>query len=150
MQIRDLFEQTPAPIQPTDTNTADVGKLTATVSSLQKQVADLQKAALQQTTDQQQQAQPKPGEASQQQQPKGTVGAGQGNGTTAQKGAPVGTTPDATMLDMIKKLAGVGQQQQAKPAAPQQAPQAPGVNQTPQMTALKIKQDLAKSQGKST
>ena len=150
MQIRDLFEQTPAPIQSTDTNTADVGKLTATVSSLQKQVADLQKAALQQTTAQQQQTQPKPGEASQQQQPKGTVGAGQGNGTTAQKGAPVGTTPDANMLDMIKKLAGVGQQQQAKPAAPQQAPQAPGVNQTPQMTALKIKQDLAKSQGKST
>lgn len=149
MQIRDLFEQTPAPIQPTDTNTADVGKLTATVSSLQKQVTDLQKAALQQTTAQQQQ-QNKPGEASQQQQPKGTVGAGQGNGTTAQKGAPVGTTPDATMLDMIKKLAGVGQQQQAKPAATQQAPQAPGVNQTPQMTALKIKQDLAKSQGKST
>ena len=149
MQIRDLFEQTPAPIQSTDTNTADVGKLTATVSSLQKQVADLQKAALQQTTAQQQQ-QNKPGEASQQQQPKGTIGAGQGNGTTAQKGAPIGTTPDTNMLDMIKKLAGVGQQQQAKPAATQQAPQAPGVNQTPQITALKIKQDLAKSQGKST
>ena len=142
MQIRDLFEQTPAPIQPTDTNTADVGKLTATVSSLQKQVADLQKAALQQTTAQQQQRQQKPGEAGQAQQATGTQGT-----TTAPAQKPA---PEAGMLDMIKKLAGVGQQQQAKPAAPQQQQQAPGVNQTPQMTALKIKQDLAKTQGKST
>ena len=148
MQIKDLFEQTPAPVQPTNTNTADVGKLTATVSSLQKQVADLQKAALQQTTAQQQ---TKPGEAGQQQQTKPPVGSSsQAAGATAQKGEPMGANPPGgSMLDMIKKLAGLSQQK--APAAPTaQQPQAPGVNQTPQMTALKIKQDLAKTQGKST
>jgi hypothetical protein len=146
MQIKDLFEQTPAPIQPSSTDTADVGKLTATVSSLQKQVSDLQKAALQQTSQSQQaQQQTKPGEAGQAQQITGTQGT---TTAPAQKPAQAGG-----MLDMIKKLAGIQPQQkpgQPMGQAPTQQTQAPGVNQTPQMTALKIKQDLARTQGKST
>ena len=154
MQIKDLFVSEALTVPPGQDSAQpgqepqEVGKLTATVSALQKQVADLQKAALQQSAAQQQ---AKPGEASQQQQPTGTVGTGQSNGTVAQKGAPMGTTADGSMLDMIKKLAGVGQPPVKTAAQPMgQKPQAPGVNQTPQMTNLKIKQDLAKSQGKST
>ena len=53
----------------------DVGKLTASISALQKQVADLQKAALQQTSQAvaKPAATPAPGEAGQAQAPKGTV-----------------------------------------------------------------------------
>lgn len=156
MQIKDLFVSealTTLPGQnPAQSGQPDqeVGKLTATVSDLQKQIADLQKAALQQAPAQQ--GQPKPGEAGQQQQPKAPVGAGQGNGQLA---PTAGQAPAQAggMLDMIKKLAGIQPQQkpgQPMGQAPTQQTQAPGVNQTPQMTALKIKQDLARTQGKST
>lgn len=147
MQIKDLFEQTPAPVNP-DTSlgkSEEIGKLTATVSSLQKQIADLQKSALQQSSAQQAS---KPGEAGQQQQATGSIGSGAGNSTVAQKTA---TGQDAGMLDMVKKLAGLDKTatQPVSTAAPQTQP-APGVNQPPQITDLKIKQDLAKTQGKST
>lgn len=135
--------QPSTPVAPVDPKTQDIGKLTATISSLQKQVQDLQKAAVQQSTVTQ--AQTKPGEAGQQQQSVGTAG------STTQKVAPAGQGGD--VLDAIKKLAGVD-----KPGAPttpkvppeKQIGQAPGVNQPPQVTNLKIKQQLAKSQGAGT
>lgn len=124
----------------------DIGKLTASVSALQKQVQDLQKAALQQAATQQ--AAPNPGEAGQAQQTKGPVGASQAGGTTDQK--PAGAGQDAGMLDAIKKLAGLEKPDQPQKPAPKQMGMAQGVNQPPQITNLKIKQQLSKSQGSGT
>lgn len=135
------------PAAPVDPKSQDIGKLTASISSLQKQVQDLQKAAVQQSTVTQAQSQPQPGSAGQQQQAVGTTGS-----TTA---PAAGQKPDqdAGMLDAIKKLAGVDKsasQTSTKVPAEKQMGQAPGVNQPPQVTNLKIKQQLAKSQGAGT
>ena len=155
-----LKEAIPTPgVVPTQNNNGqDVNKLTATVSSLQKQIQDLQKAALQQTaqtkigspTSIQQAAQPILGaipQSSAQQllnQPqltKGTVG------SAAQQQSP------ATAQGQAKTPVGQpnGQPMGQKPVVPQQpnpvAKQTPGVNQSPQITNLNIKQALTKNQG---
>ena len=158
-----LKEESPTPgVVPTQSNNGqDSNKLTATVSSLQKQVQDLQKAALQQsaqpkngvTTSIQQaaqsvksaipqiSAQQPPNQPNQPQLTKGTVG------SSAQQQSP------ATAQGQAKTPLGQpnGQLMGQKPVVPQQpnpvAKQAPGVNQPPQITNLKIKQDLTKNQG---
>ena len=122
----------------------DIGKLTATIADLQKQVGELQKAALQQAE------QPKPAEPAQpavnistpQAQPKtaqGTVGSStqpQQTTATAKPGTPMGQEPAAG--------------QATKPAVnpPKKTP--PAVSQPSQMTTMKIKQQLAKSQAGGT
>jgi hypothetical protein len=127
----------------------DIGKLTATVTALQKQVQDLQKAALQTTAAQQQQA--KPGQAGQQQQAQGTVGSSTGNQTPLgnPQAKPMGQQPAQQAQQSPQ---GQQPQQGQQPAAQQPAktppqPIAPGVNQPPQITNMKIKQDLSQKQG---
>ena len=122
----------------------DIGKLTATIADLQKQVGELQKAALQQAE------QPKPAEPSQptanvstlQSQPKtmqGTVGSStqsQQPSTAIKQGAPMGQEP------------AVGQAQIKPDVQPQKTP--PAVSQPSQLTTMKIKQQMAKSQAGGT
>lgn len=132
----------------------DVGKLTASISALQKQVADLQKAALQQSTQQAPEkpaAPPPPGEAGQQQTPKGTV-------------APAAQAPQQQAQQQQQPAAGqkppLGQPQgvpmgqppagQPAPAKPAPATPAPGVSQPPAITAMKIKQAVAQNQAGGT
>lgn len=125
----------------------DVGKLTATVTSLQKQIQDLQKAALQQSSmNQPKSAQipppaPKPGEGGQAQTMKGTIGAGQQTPTIAQGQAktPLGQ-PNGQPMGQAPVI-------QQAPNQPQTPKQAPGVTQPPQITDLKIKQALSRNQG---
>jgi hypothetical protein len=124
----------------------DIGKLTASISALQKQIQDLQKASLQQSasTDpstqvQNSQAQPKPGEAGQSQAAQGTVAPGQQTQAPAQPGrpAPAGGLGQPNGVPM-------GQPPAANPVVKPAA----GVNQPPQITNMKIKQQLAQNQGK--
>lgn len=124
----------------------DIGKLTATIADMQKKIANLQQAALQKSATLNQPQQPVPGEASQVQQPKGTVGTGTGNGTLQQQSQQA-QQPVAGQKPAVGQPMG----QQPAPGAPtikpvQKPVQAPGVTQPPQITDLKIKQDLARSQ----
>lgn len=113
----------------------DIAKLTATIQSLQKQVTDLQKASLQQSTE----LKKKPGEGGQTQAPKGTTGTGTQPGQ-AQAGQ---ANP---MMDMLKKMLGT---QQGGTAQTQPAQKAP-MGQSSQVTDMKIRQQLAKTQGQGT
>lgn len=147
MKIRELvLEDVPFQPAPTTTGSApgqtpgkegqDIGKLTATIADMEKKIANLQQAALQKSAVLDKTQQPVPGQA---QQPKGTVGTGVGSSTLQQQapgqkpvvGQPMGATP-ATGAPVIKPV--------------QKPVQAPGVTQPPQITDLKIKQDLARSQ----
>lgn len=127
----------------------DVGKLTASISALQKQVADLQKAALQQATAQEAPAKnaPPPGEAGQAQAPKGTVApaaqqqqqqpvAGQKPPLGQPQGVPMGQPPAV--------------QPATAPAKPAPQQPAPGVSQPPSITNMKIKQAVAQNQSGGT
>lgn len=109
--------------KPTTTNQApEVNALTAKILGLQRQIQDLQKAALTnpgQNINQQPDAQD-PGDATQQNSLPQTSNTG--TSTTKPMGGvkPMGSTPSTIV---------------------------PGVNQTPQVTNMKIKQDLARNQG---
>jgi hypothetical protein len=159
MKIRELvLEDVPfvpgqtAPQQPTPAGQAprqtpgkegqDVGKLTASISALQKQVADLQKAALQQSTQQASEkpaAQPAPGEAGQQQAPKGTIA------PAAQQAPQQQQQPVAGQKPPLGQPQGVPMgQPAATPATP--AKPAPGVSQPSSITNMKIKQAVAQNQ----
>jgi hypothetical protein len=142
MKIFDIIAEADRSVQPGQQTTTqeggqtqDVNKLAAGISTLQKQIQDLQKAALQQqqTSAQpaQQTPQPKPGEAGQPQASKGTIG----SATPSQVGQPMGQQP-------------AQQTQTTQPVKPQI--QAPGVNQPPQVTNLKIRQQLAKNVGQGS
>jgi len=119
----------------------DIGKLTATITDLQKQVGELQKAALQQA--EQPSAAPEPAVAA----PavttptttQGTVGTTtqpQTPATQAKPGTPMGQQPPA------------GQAPIASATAQQKTP--PAVSQPSNITNMKIKQQLAKSQAGGT
>ena len=121
----------------------DIGKLTATIADLQKQVGDLQKAALQQSEEPP--AAPEPAVAAPTQPaPKvaqGTVGTTtqpqvQQPATQVKPGTPMGQQPPA------------GQAPIAPATAQQKAP--PSVSQPSNITNMKIKQQLAKSQAGGT
>jgi hypothetical protein len=121
----------------------DVGKLTATIADLQKQVGELQKAALQQAEEPP--AAPEPAVA----QPaatapttaQGTVGTTtqpqtQQPATQAKPGTPMGQQPPA------------GQAQIPPEKVQQKTP--PSVSQPSTITNMKIKQQLAQSQAGGT
>jgi hypothetical protein len=122
-----------------DNGDPNIAKLTAGISDIQKQIKDLQKAALQQQQAGQAQPvtppQPKPGEAGQAQAAKGTVGAGSTT-TQPQVGQPMGQPP-------------VQQTQQPATTPPTAQIQPPGVNRPPQVVNMKIKQQLAKNAGQT-
>lgn len=115
----------------------DVNKLTAMVTSLQKQIQDLQKSALQTSA-----------------QLKTPSSVGGSNTQQTQTSAPntiksVGTTPaGAAPAQTPQQASGTTAMQPApKPTLPTQVP---GVNQPAQITSMKIKQQLAQNQGKGT
>jgi hypothetical protein len=121
----------------------DIGKLTATIADLQKQVGDLQKAALQQAEEPP--AAPEPAVAAPSQStPKvaqGTVGTTtqpqtQQPATQVKPGTPMGQQPP------------VGQAPIAPEKVQQKTP--PSVSQPSTITNMKIKQQLAKSQAGGT
>ena len=139
MRIREVIREaaltTPpgqAPGQTPGKEGQDIGKLTATIDSLQKQIADLQKAALQQADAQTQGA---PGEAGQAQQQQQQQVVAQTPGK--QQAQPIGQEP-------------VPGTPTIKPAQKTVTKAPPGVSQPPQITNLKIKQSLAKTQGGGT
>ena len=126
----------------------DVGKLTASISALQKQVAELQKAALQQTSqavDTKPAATPAPGEAGQAQAPKGTVAPA----AQAQQQQPPQQAPGQKPPLGQPKGVPMGQEPaKTSPASPvaANATPAPGVSQPPAITNMKIKQSMLQNQ----
>lgn len=123
----------------------DIGKLTATITDLQKQVGDLQKAALQQA--EQPPAAPQPAVATPAQSaPKvaqGTVG----TTAQAQPQTPVPATQAKPGTPMGQQPP-VGQAQIPPEKIQQKTP--PSVSQPSTITNMKIKQQLAKSQAGGT
>lgn len=119
----------------------DIGKLTATITDLQKQVGELQKAALQQA--EQPAVSPEPATAQPAQAAptvaQGTVGTTtqlQQPATQVKPGTPMGQQPPA------------GQAPITPATAQQKTP--PSVSQPSNITNMKIKQQLAKSQAGGT
>jgi hypothetical protein len=121
----------------------DIGKLTATITDLQKQIGDLQKAALQQAEEPP--AAPEPAVAA----PavttptttQGTVG------TTTQPQSPQPATQAKPGTPMGQQPP-VGQAQIPPEKVQQKTP--PSVSQPSTITNMKIKQQLAKSQAGGT
>lgn len=124
----------------------DIGKLTATITDLQKQVGELQKAALQQAQQSAPAATPAPSPVDA--TPKvaqGTVGSSaqpqvQQPATQVKPGTPMGQQPPAGQA-VIKPAVAI-------PQVPPKTP--PAVSQPSQITNMKIKQQLAKSQAGGT
>jgi hypothetical protein len=120
----------------------DIGKLTATIADLQKQVGDLQKAALQQA--EQPAVAPEPA----------TTQSAQATPKIAQ--GTVGTTTQPTQQPATQAKPGTPMGQQAPagqaPVAPAttQPKTPPAVSQPANITNMKIKQQLAKSQAGGT
>jgi hypothetical protein len=160
MRIKDLIlENTPiapagqAPGQTSGEEGQDIGKLTASISSLQKQIADLQKAALQQTSQAvvKPAATPAPGEAGQAQAPKGTIAPAvqsQQPAQQTQQQAP-GQKPPLGQPNGVPMGQEPAKTSQASPVAAGATP-APGVSQSPSITNMKIKQSMLQNQSGGT
>lgn len=136
---------TPQTITSQPSGTQDTGKLTAMISGLQKQIQDLQKSALQTSA-----ATTAPaGAVAQQGSPASAINPPQPAGQPAGQvpTAQVLGQPAATQNGVVGKPAG-GVQGMTAPTGPaNNANNAPGVNQSPQVTNMKIKQQLAQNQG---
>ena len=150
MKIRDLIVEVGTAgsvIQPTSPtgpqgDPKEVNKLTAMVSNLQKQVQDLQKSALQTSS----QLKSGPGSTQQPQQ-----------ATAPSTIAPVGSTPPGqqTPQQAQQKPGQTPNQAAGTPAMQPNNPSVvgqqavPGVAQPAQITNMKIKQDLSRNQGQA-
>lgn len=142
--VKEAFAPTTPPGSVPGEEGQDIGKLTATIDDLQKQVGELQKAALQQAEqpDVKQPPVATPEAPSNTAVPKtaqGTVGTGtqpqvpaQVPATQTKPGTPMGQQPPA------------GQAQIAPATAQQKKP--PAVSEPSNITNMKIKQQLVKSQ----
>lgn len=134
-----------AGVSPSNPNQASSSaQLMASIQGLQKQIRELQKSSLQQSsqapTTQQGAPQPKPGEADQGQAAIGTVKPGQPapNATQQPNGQqPNGQQPVQQKFNQPQKF---GQPAKANIVAPV-------VGQPPAITQMKIKQQLAQTQG---
>lgn len=148
MRSREFIKEADVPIDTSQNSTQlnptanaqqdnTITKLTASIADLQKQIKNLQKASLQQITQQ-----PKPGEASQSQASVKPVGPGQGDGQVAPstQQAQQQTQPATAPQPALTKQT-IGQ-----PPAPQPKPTiSPGVNQPPAVSKMNLQRDLVKN-----
>lgn len=148
MRSREFVREQFAPGQTPGAEGQDIGKLTATITDLQKQVSELQKAALQQSEPPPITPAPTSTPASDDATPKipqGTVGTTtqsqiQQPATQVKPGTPMGQQPPAGQA-VIKPVTG-------QSAIPVKTP--PSVSQPSQITNMKIKQQLATNQAGGT
>jgi hypothetical protein len=140
MRFREFFKENiptaTAPGSAPGKEAQDIGKLTATIQSLQKQVTDLQKASLQKSAELKKNPEP----AGQAQTAKGTTGSSTapGQAQPASQANP--------MMDMLKKMLGTQQGGATQTPSAQKTP----MGQSSQVTDMKIQQQLAKTQGQGT
>ena len=128
--------------------TQDPGKLTAMISGLQKQVQDLQKSALQTsaaTTSAT--ASPTTGPAASTINPPVPAGGGTQPPQTMGGTGQDAMTQNGVMGKPVGAVQGLTGQNAPTPAPVNTVP---GVNQSPQVTNMKIKQQLAQNQGRGT
>lgn len=138
--VREQAPTTPPGTVPGNSQSAepqDVGKLTATINDLQKQVGELQKAALQQAETPVSTPTPVSTAPTTTQ---GTVGTTvqpqtQQPATQVKSGTPMGQQPPAGQAEI-------------KPTTPVKTP--PAVSQPSQITNMKIKQQMAQNQSGGT